>query len=267
MSGITLGPLVLAMDRFAFIAGAISFLALISLIGCSRRAAKGLDGWGTLTLLTGVIAARLSHVARHLDIYAQDPLSAFAFWQGGFDPLAGLGAVALLLAVLTLRRQTRVTEGLMAASLAGLLVWQGILQMTPAPDMPLPAIRFAALDGPPVALSSTAGEPVVINLWATWCPPCRRELPMMMEISEGQPDVRVVFLNQGEFGPDVRQYLLREGLPTDRVLLDPSRDAMAHFETPGLPATLFFSSNGTLEDVHLGEISRAAFQSRLQSLR
>jgi thiol-disulfide isomerase/thioredoxin len=267
MSGISLGPLVLSMDRFAFIAGAVSFLVAISLIRRSRRAASGLDGWGTLTLLTGVIAARLSHVARNLDVYVQDPLSAFAFWQGGFDALAGLGAVALLLAVLALRRRTRLAEGLLAASLAGLLVWQGVLQMTPAPDMPLPATRFAALDGPPATLAGTAGGPVVINLWATWCPPCRRELPMMMESAEAMPDVRVVFLNQGEFGPDVQQYLLREDLATDRVLLDPAREAMAHFETPGLPATLFFSSDGTLEDVHLGEISRAAFQSRLQSLR
>lgn len=267
MSGITLGPLVLSMDRFAFIAGAVSFLLVINLVRRSRRADKGLDSWGTLTLLGGVVAARLSHVARNLDVYAQEPLTAFAFWQGGFDAWAGLGAVALLLAVLALRRRTRLAEGLVAASLAGLLVWQGVLQMTPAPDMPLPTTRFAALDGPPATLAGATGDPVVINLWATWCPPCRRELPMMMEIADAQPEVRVVFLNQGEFGPDVRQYLLREGLATDRVLLDPRREAMAHFETPGLPATLFFSSDGTLADVHLGEISRAAFQSHLQSLR
>ncbi|MCC6002491.1 MAG: TlpA family protein disulfide reductase [Pararhodobacter sp.] len=267
MSGITLGPLVLSMERFAFIAGAIGFVLMTNLIGRSRHADPVLDSWAMPTLLIGLIAARLSHVARNLESHVQDPFSVIAFWQGGFDALAGLGAVALVLAVLALRRRARLAQGLLAASLVGLLLWQGILQMTPAPDMPLPATRFAALDGAPATLAGTAGGPVVINLWATWCPPCRRELPMMMEIAGARPDVRVVFLNQGEPGPEVRQYLLREGLATDRVLLDPSRDAMAHFQTPGLPATLFFSSDGTLEDVHLGEISRAAFQSRLQSLR
>jgi thiol-disulfide isomerase/thioredoxin len=156
---------------------------------------------------------------------------------------------------------------LTAASLAGLLVWQAILHAHPRRTCTLPEARFAALDGAPQTLQGEGSGPVVVNLWATWCPPCRRELPMMMELAEATPAVRVVFLNQGEFGPHVQQYLLREGLSSDRVLLDPETEALAHFDAPGLPATLFFSSDGVLEDLHLGEISRAAFRSRLQSLR
>jgi thiol-disulfide isomerase/thioredoxin len=228
---------------------------------------KGLDSWGTITLLAGVIAARLGHVARNLDVYAQDPISVLAFWRGGFDAWIGLAVAALVLAALALRKRERVAVVLTAASLAGLLVWQAILHAVPAPDMPLPGTRFAAFDGAPQTLQGEGSGPVVVNLWATWCPPCRRELPMMMELAEATPAVRVIFLNQGEFGPDVQQYLLREGLSSARVLLDPKTDALAHFDAPGLPATLFFSSDGALEDLHLGEISRAAFRSRLQSLR
>jgi len=267
MSGITLGPLVLSMDRFAVLVGAGAFLLLVSLCTRSRRAPVGLDRWGTLTLLFGVIAARIGHVVRDLDVYAREPLSVFAFWQGGFDAWAGVGAAGLLLAAIALRGQGRLATALAAASLAGLLVWQAILHAVPAPDMPLPDRTFAALEGAPQSLRGDQAGPVVINLWATWCPPCRRELPMMMDLADATPGVRVVFLNQGEFGPDVRQYLLREGLSSDRVLLDPETAAMAHFEAPGLPATLFFSSDGALQDLHLGEISRAAFRSRLQTLR
>jgi thiol-disulfide isomerase/thioredoxin len=267
MSGITLRPLVLSVERFAFLAAVGTFLLLVGL--CARRttAPEGLGGWGTITLLAGVIAARLAHVAHNLDVYAQDPISVLAFWQGGFDAWIGLTVAALVLAGLALRRRERVAAVLTAASLAGLLVWQAILHAAPAPDMPLPEARFAALDGAPQTLQGEGSGPVVVNLWATWCPPCRRELPMMMDLAEATPAVRVVFLNQGEFGPHVQQYLLREGLSSDRVLLDPETKALTHFNAPGLPATLFFSSEGVLEELHLGEISRAAFRSRLQSLR
>lgn len=86
-------------------------------------------------------------------------------------------------------------------------------------------------------------------------------------MAEATPGVQVLFINQGEFEPDVREYLFQQELNTYRVFLDPVSEAMTLFETPGLPATLFFSSSGQLDSLHLGEISRAAFQSQLQSLR
>ncbi len=267
MSGVTLGPLVLSVERAAFLAAAGSFLLLLGLLARRGTAPAGLESWGMHTLLAGVIAARFGHVGRNGDVYAQEPLTIFAFWQGGFDALAGLGGAGLVLALLALRVRGRLAEILTAAALAGLLVWQAILHTVPAPDMPLPETRFAALEGAPQSLQGEGDGPVVVNLWATWCPPCKRELPMMMALAEATPDVRVVFLNQSEFGPDVRQYLLQAGLSPARVLLDPDTEAMAHFDAPGLPATLFFSSDGALEAVHLGEISRAAFRAHLTSLR
>ncbi|TVP97039.1 MAG: TlpA family protein disulfide reductase [Roseinatronobacter sp.] len=265
MTGITLGPIVLSVDRFAFIAGIAAFLLLVALARRDSRASIGLDGWASVLLVTGLVAGRLGHVLRNLHVYRDDPLSAVAFWQGGFDPVLAFAAAALVLAALALRGNGRASGVLLATGMAGALVWQSVLLVIPEPQFTLPQASFMALDGPPVTLAP--GQPVVINLWATWCPPCRRELPMMMDLAEASPDVQVLFLNQAEFGPDVRQYLLQEGLGTDRVLLDQAADAMTLFETPGLPATLFFSSSGDLDYVHLGEISRAAFQSRLQSLR
>lgn len=265
MNGITLGPVVLSIDRFAFIAGVVAFLVLVELARRSIRVPLGMEGWSTALLVIGLVAGRLGHVQRNFKIYSEDPLTVVAFWQGGFDPVAAFGAAAIVLAALAMRGSIRVSGMLLATGVAGVLVRQAVLHTLPAPEMMLPPTSFAALDGPPVALAP--GRPVVINLWASWCPPCHRELPMMMALAETTPDVQVLFINQGEFGPDVRKYLLQEDLTTDGVLLDPDTSAMGLFQTPGLPATLFFSSSGQLASVHLGEISRAAFQSQLQSLR
>ena len=265
MSGITLGPIVLSVERFAFIAGVAAFLLLVALVRRVSRAPAGLDGWSTAFLVTGLVAGRLGYVLRNHGAYRDDPLTALAFWQGGLDPVTAFAAAALMLAALALRGGGRVSGMLLATGMAGVLVWQTALHSLPAPQFSLPQASFAALDGPPVTLAP--GQPVVINLWASWCPPCRRELPMMMALAEATPGVQVLFINQGESAPDVREYLLQQDLNTDRVLLDAASDAMTLFETPGLPATLFFSSSGQLDSLHLGEISRAAFQSQLQSLR
>lgn len=267
MTGISLGPIVLSVDRFAFIAGVTAFLVLVALIRRFGQPPATLDAWATRLLVLGLVGGRLGYVALHLDIYAQAPLSVLAIWQGGFNAAAGFSAVAVGLGWMALRKQGHAAGVLLGAVMAAALVWQGSLMAFPAPRLDLPDVTFAALDGPDVALGQSQGRPVVINLWATWCPPCRRELPMMMELAENTPDVDVIFLNQGEFGPAIRAYLHDEGLSTDRVALDPEATAMALFDTPGLPATLFFSSSGQMESVHLGEISRAAFRSQLQALR
>lgn len=265
MTGISLGPVVLSVDRFAFIAGVMAFLVLVALARRGSRTLAGLDEGATALLLVGLVGGRVGHVLRNFTVYTEDPLTVFAVWQGGFDAVAALGAGAGVLAVVALRGKTRVAGGLLATGMAGILVWQAVLHTLPAPQMTLPPASFAALQGPAVTLAP--GQPVVINLWASWCPPCRRELPMMMALAAATPEVQVLFINQAESGPDVQDYLLQQDLTTDGVLLDPDAAAMALFQTPGLPATLFFSSSGRLDSVHLGEISRAAFQSRLHSLR
>lgn len=267
MNAISFGPFMLSFDRFAFILGAGVFLVLASVIARRRAQSEGLENTAFWLLVTGAIAARLGHVLGHLDVYLASPLTIFAFWQGGFDARAGFAAAAIFVAIVAWRRRGALSVPLAQSAIAGLVVWQSVLFAMPDIDAALPATRFAALDGPPQHLAETAGQPVVVNLWATWCPPCRRELPMMIELAEEMPDIRVIFLNQGEFGPDVQRYLAGENLANDRVLLDPNHEALAHFSAPGLPATLFFAADGSLQHAHMGEISRAAFRDNLQSLR
>lgn len=128
----------------------------------------------------------------------------------------------------------------------------------------IPAIQLTDLDGEEVDLQQFEGRPVVVNLWATWCPPCRREMPVLEQAAAESPDVAFVFANQAESAGLVRDFLDGEGLELDNVLLDADSEVARHFQARALPTTLFFGSDGELSDVHLGEVSRAQLANYLR---
>nr|WP_244510698.1 TlpA disulfide reductase family protein [Microvirga guangxiensis] len=81
-----------------------------------------------------------------------------------------------------------------------------------------------------------------MNLWASWCPPCRREMPMMAEMAAARDDVTFLFVNQGERRTTIEGYLNKEKLTLPNVLLDARMDVPRHYSTPGLPVTLFIGA-------------------------
>src|SRR3546814_7660724 len=90
----------------------------------------------------------------------------------------------------------------------------------------LPDLQLVTLEERPAHLSSYMGTPVVLNLWATWCPPCRREMPVLEQAQTAFPDVAFVLINQGESAQQANMFLESEGLNLTDVLLDPSSEAM-----------------------------------------
>lgn len=127
----------------------------------------------------------------------------------------------------------------------------------------LPDLALMTLEERPARLSSYMGAPVVLNLWATWCPPCRREMPVLEQAQTAFPDVAFVLVNQGESAQQARAYLESEGLNLTDVLLDPSSEAMREMRTGGLPTTFFFDAQGRMVDLHLGEITMADLESKI----
>lgn len=130
----------------------------------------------------------------------------------------------------------------------------------------LPELRLSALDNSPVSLSAYKGRPVVLNLWATWCPPCRREMPVFEQAKKDFSDVSFVLLNQGENARKVQAFLESENLSVTDVLLDSSSEAMRALKTGGLPTTFFFDGGGRLVDLHLGEITMADLKDKMSRL-
>ena len=126
------------------------------------------------------------------------------------------------------------------------------------------AVLLAALDGQAQQLAGR-DRPVVLNLWATWCPPCRREMPMMTKLAANISGVDFVFANQGEDAGQVRAFLENEDLPTEGMVRDPRNRLMTELDAIGLPATLVFDARGRMVAAHTGEISRAALTGMIAS--
>jgi cytochrome c biogenesis protein CcmG, thiol:disulfide interchange protein DsbE len=267
MGALTLGPLVLSLDR-AY--AALGFLVLIVAAEVwARRGRPELAGWAWRAAVATFVGARLGFVAPNAGDYAAAPWSVLAVWQGGFAPWWGVAAGAAT-TWLEARRHPSVRAAAPTIALAALLAWwlpAGLLTPGPAASgVVMPALTLATLAGEPVALAD-AGTPTIVNVWATWCPPCRRELPLFFAAAADTPDVRVLLVNQGEGPETVRRYLEAAGLPDDGVLLDGRNAVGSALRVAGLPTTFAFDARGRLVDLHVGELSAAGLRGLLERSR
>ena len=217
----------------------------------------------------GLLAARLAHLASHAQPYLASPASMLDLRDGGWDAMAG----ALAGAVWLLWRGWRIPplrRPLALATATGMLVWSSGLWFTGVREAAtMPETALSTLEGGhPVDLRmAAAGRPIVVNLWASWCGPCRQEMPTLAEAQQRERTVGFVFVNQGEAAPVIRAYLASLGLPLREVLLDPGSQLGPAVGSQGLPTTLFYDAKGSLVDAHLGVLNPAALETRLQALR
>ncbi|MCC5880633.1 MAG: TlpA family protein disulfide reductase [Idiomarina sp.] len=111
------------------------------------------------------------------------------------------------------------------------------------------------------------GRPMVVNLWASWCPPCVREMPMLEDAENAHPDVRFVFINQREHEDLVAQFLIQHSLSLDTVLLDAAGDFSAAVGAHVMPTTLFFDADANLQKRFYGEVNQATLDEGLGLIR
>jgi len=262
MDALQVGPLAIPWVRFQVA------LVLLVLWGAAevlaRRVDRRLAAWGQNAVWVGLLGARLGFVLENASVYVKDPLSVLYVWQGGFDPWWGIltgGGYTLMTLPKHLWRYA-LLAGVAALLAAGLLLGRRGTEGERLPDLALPA-----LGGAEVRLGDFRGKPLVLNAWATWCPPCRRELPMMARLARENPDVRFVFVSQGEGPLAVRNFLEAEGLEVPWVLLDPETKLSQALGVQGLPTTFFFDREGRLVARHPGELSEALLLGYLRVLR
>lgn len=112
---------------------------------------------------------------------------------------------------------------------------------------PLPEIRFEDGDGQPRALANFSGKVVLLNVWATWCIPCRKEMPTLdrLQAELGGPDFEVIALSIDRAGPEVvRKFFGEIGIEHLALHIDASSKAMFTLGVVGLPTTLLIDREG-----------------------
>lgn len=121
----------------------------------------------------------------------------------------------------------------------------GATQLGVLQGMKLPPVSAARLNGEMVELKPN-GRPLVINFWATWCPPCREEIPELQRFAAAHAgDVDFYAINLEERGSDVQRFLTERGLRLP-VLLDEQGQLGRAFRISAIPTTLIVAADGTI---------------------
>jgi peroxiredoxin len=110
-----------------------------------------------------------------------------------------------------------------------------------------PELTLEKLSGGRLSLHDLAGDVVLVNTWATWCPPCREELPALEAVHRRYRDQGLIVLgvNIGESRDAVQRFVTRSGL-TFPILLDPDEDALRAFGSISLPSSFLIDRRGSV---------------------
>ncbi|MDT8304480.1 MAG: TlpA disulfide reductase family protein [Anaerolineae bacterium] len=129
-----------------------------------------------------------------------------------------------------------------------------------------PDFSLELLNGDTFSLSAMRGQPVVLNFWATWCPPCRVEIPHFEQASRkynGQ--VVIAGIDDGEPVTRVRPFVQEMGM-TYPVPLDEDSVVSRRYQVNSLPTTFFIGADGVIQNVHIGLINQAVLEEKIESL-
>lgn len=119
-----------------------------------------------------------------------------------------------------------------------------------------PAFRVPALEGGgEIALADHRGTPVVLNFWASWCGPCREEMPALAAFADANPGLRVVGLAVNDRPQDSRRFARDLGVGFD-LGVDRDGDVAASYGATGLPVTVVIDARGRVAATWFGPITR-----------
>ena len=126
-------------------------------------------------------------------------------------------------------------------------------------------VPFAASDGEPTTLADFAGAPLVVNMWATWCQPCVREMPAFDEVAGEATGVQIIGVNIFDTPADAQAFAADLGVQYPQFS-DPDGELSTALEVSGYPATAFFDADGKLLELHQGELTADELRSAIARL-
>jgi len=137
-------------------------------------------------------------------------------------------------------------------------------------DFMAPEFSLQTLDGKTVTLSDLRGQAILVNFWATWCPPCKAEMPAMQKIYDDYKDQNFTILainmtHQDEVG-NIPDFLNRYGLSFP-VLLEESGQVAKTYQVRSLPTSFFIDPDGIIQDIVIGgPMAEALLRSRVEQI-
>lgn len=130
-----------------------------------------------------------------------------------------------------------------------------------------PDFEWVADDGTTLRLSSYRGKVVIVNFWATWCPPCRVELPSLQRVAASEPDVVVLEVDLMEPADKARSFLDSLGLDRLQPVLDSDGATTRRFGVLSLPSTFFVDKDGVIRHLELTAVGEAQIRNGIRKAR
>ena len=141
--------------------------------------------------------------------------------------------------------------------------------LPPAPAMghPAPEFTLSTPEGETVTLSDLRGRPVVLNFWATWCGPCRAEMPELQRLHENLEPAGVVVLgvNQNETETAIASFRQELGVDFPTVI-DRRMGVSREYAVNSIPTTFFIDRDGTVRDIFTGPMTDAVLADKLKAI-
>lgn len=266
MLTVNIGPLAMASSHLILLFS----LLVASLTGwwAGRHRQRNPEKHLFNLLLLGLLVARLAFVLMYFEHFDDNLWGIIDIRDGGF--IIWPGIVAALLAGLALAwRDGTLRLPLGSALAAGLLFWATSSYMFHAMQQgtQLPEMTLLNVEGEQISLQDLNDRPLVVNLWATWCPPCRREMPVLADAQQQHNDIVFAFVNQGEGPGEIVAFLDETELTLNNVLLDTGGQFGQQVGSQALPTTLFYNAQGQQVASHLGELSAASLSRQIAKLK
>ncbi len=172
------------------------------------------------------------------------------------------------------RKHIMMVGGVLAVLLLSALLWLSLRPSAAssapaliAPGHPAPNFELMTLDGETAVLEAYAGDVVLINFWATWCPPCKAEMPDINAFYEANKEngLTVLAVNAQEDANTVGRFIEANGF-TFPILLDSVGDVARQFQVNSFPTTIVVDRNGEIQMIHNGLITRAQLEANVKPL-
>lgn len=184
-------------------------------------------------------------------------LSRFRSEKSLFIVLAGLAIGALMGVIFTALEEagTQIFASLLGSGTSN----------TPRLGFIAPDFELLDLSGKPVRLSDLRGTPVMINFWATWCNPCRIEMPLIQAAAQQNPKMVVLAVNADESVQTVQSFVEKMGLSFP-ILLDPESKVQIMYQVQGLPTSFFVDEDGIIKGIQIGVLSEERLSENLEKI-